>query len=303
MTPKLKAYFEKWRKEVDKALDRCLPVESTEPKTIHKAMRYSIFAGGKRLRPVLVIAAAETCGMSGRKAMPTACALEMIHTYSLIHDDLPAMDDDDLRRGRPTSHKIFGEGIAILAGDSLLTYAFDLVSKNAKIFSSHSPIAEVLHVIAEGAGFKGMVGGQVTDLEMGEGVWQKAPRRKQIEVLNAIHASKTAALIQASIAAGAILAGAGKGAVRNLSEYGRDIGLAFQIADDILDIVGDKKLLGKKGSDTRNKKLTYPALYGVERSRQEAERLILDAKKRVGGFGKRSGILRELADYIIQRTY
>ena len=227
--------------------------------------------------------------------------MEMIHTYSLIHDDLPAMDDDDLRRGRPTNHKVFGEAIAILAGDALLTQAFNLLSKNGKI--PVSVIPKAVEVVSAGAGSMGMVGGQVLDIEMGEGKWTRQTRKRQTEILKTIHESKTAALIQSSILAGAVLAGASRKQARNLAEYGWKAGLAFQIADDILDVVGNKKLLGKKGSDARNKKLTYPALYGIERSRREAERLILDAKKRIGGFGKRSEILRELADYIIQRTY
>ncbi len=304
MTPRLKNYLEKWSKMVDRALDQYLPNDNAAlNKTIHKAMRYSLFAGGKRLRPVLVVAGAEICGGTGRQAMPTACAMELIHTYSLVHDDLPAMDDDDLRRGRPTSHKVFGEGIAILAGDSLLTYAFELIAKNAKIMRSQRSVADLLQVVAQGAGCDGMVGGQVVDLEMDGGQWLKKPSRKQKEILSYIHHSKTAALIQASILAGAHLAGASPKQVQHLDRYGKKIGLAFQIADDILDIVGDKKLLGKKGSDRENKKLTYVALYGIEESRKQAEKLIREAKDSLKIFGKKAGILEDLADYIIERTH
>jgi geranylgeranyl diphosphate synthase type II len=303
MTPRLKNYLEKWRKEVDAALDRHLPRETDFPKTINKAMRYSIFAGGKRLRPVLVVAGAEICGLSGKKVLPTACAMELIHTYSLVHDDLPAMDDDDLRRGRPTSHKVFGEGMAILAGDSLLTYAFDLIAKNAKIVDSRARLDGVLHAVAEGAGYDGMVGGQVQDLEMDGGAWMKLSKARQKEVLDTIHRKKTAALIECSLAAGAHLAGAPKDRVERLVRYGRKIGLAFQIADDVLDIEGDKKLLGKKGSDAENKKLTYPALYGIERSKQMGRQLISEAKQALRPFGARAAVLEDLADYIIERTY
>lgn len=301
MNSELKTYFERWRKKVDKALDHYLPSHKEPPETIHKAMRYSVFAGGKRLRPVLVIAAAETCGLNGRKVMPAACAMEMIHTYSLIHDDLPAMDDDDMRRGRPTNHKVFGEAIAILAGDALLTQAFKLVAKNGSIPSSVIPLA--VETIAEGAGCRGMVGGQVVDIEMGEGEWARQPRRKQIEVLKTIHESKTAALIQSSILAGAILARASRRELKHLSDYGKRIGLAFQIADDILDVIGNKKLLGKKGSDRANRKLTYPAIFGLESSRHQALDLVNKAKKSMDIFGGKSKILNELADYIVERTH
>ncbi len=301
MKPKLKKYFEKWCKIVDKALDFYLPKENVEPKKIHKAMRYSIFAGGKRLRPVLVVAGAEVCGMSGQKVLAQACALEMIHTYSLIHDDLPAMDDDDLRRGRPTNHKVFGEAAAILAGDALLTYAFKIASKNGKI--NGSAIPEVVHAIAVGAGTEGMVGGQAIDIEMEGGRWMKLSRKKQEEVLDRIHENKTAALIQASVISGAKLAGASPKQQKALMEYGRCIGLAFQIADDVLDVVADKKLLGKKGSDKENKKLTYVALFGLDKSREMANALVAKAKKSLEIFGNRGWVLSDLADYIVERTH
>lgn len=288
---------------MDRALDRYIPSAQKIPKTIHKAMRYSLFAGGKRLRPILVIASAETCGLAGKKVLPTACALELIHTYSLVHDDLPAMDDDDLRRGKPTNHKVFGEGMAILAGDALLTTAFELIAKNGMINSCASAIPKVVETVAIGAGTLGMVGGQVVDLEMDEGRWMKKRPAEQREILKTIHLTKTAALIRASILAGATLAKGGKREISELSWYGTKIGLAFQIADDILDIAGNKKLLGKEGSDRTNKKLTYPALYGQEESKRKACRLVAEAKEHLQIFGKRAEILRDLADYIIERTY
>ena len=293
MNPRLKKYFEKWRKRVDRALNQLLPKESREPKVIHKAMHYSVFAGGKRLRPVLVVAAAEACGLRGESVLPTACALELIHTYSLVHDDLPAMDDDDLRRGRPTSHKVFGEAIAILAGDALLTHAFKLASKNGKI----------VEVIANGSGTEGMVGGQVLDIQMEGGKWKKIPVKDRARALRAIHENKTAALLTASVLAGALLARAPEKKLKSLREYGRSVGLAFQVADDILDVTADKKLLGKKGSDAANKKLTYVSLYGLERAKRMALELSRRAKGSLKVFGKRGWVLNDLADYIVERTY
>ncbi|MBI2118127.1 MAG: polyprenyl synthetase family protein [Elusimicrobia bacterium] len=301
MTNQLKEYLQKWKKIVDQALNNFLPPASSKP--ILKAMRYSVFAGGKRLRPILAIAGAEICNLDGKKALPTACALEMIHTYSLIHDDLPAMDDDDLRRGRPTSHKVFGEGIAILAGDALLTYAFDLIAKNGKMLGQNCRLAFVVESIAQGAGFKGMVGGQALDLEMDEGRWLKQKPKKQIEILKKVHESKTASLIEASLVSGAFLANASQDKIKKLLSYGKKIGLAFQIADDILDLIGDKKLLGKKGSDLENKKLTFPAIFGIEKSKSKATQLIQEAKEELKIFGKKAQILKDLADYIVERTY
>ena len=301
MNPRLKKYFEKWRKEVDRALHQLLPKESQEPRIIHKAMRYSIFAGGKRLRPILTVAAAEACGLSGRNVLPQACALEMIHTYSLIHDDLPAMDDDDLRRGRPTSHKVFGEAIAILAGDALLTHAFKLASKNGKIPSFAIPKA--VEAIAVGAGTEGMVGGQVMDIEMEGGKWKKIHPKRRGAVLRTIHENKTAALITASLLSGALLAQARARQLKSLKEYGTALGLAFQVADDILDVTADKKLLGKKGSDAANKKLTYASLYGLEKARRMARELSDRAKRSLKIFGKRGWVLNDLADYVVERAY
>ncbi len=240
------------------------------PKSVARAMSYSLLAGGKRLRPILAMAAAECCGLPGRRVLKTACALEMIHTYSLIHDDLPAMDDDDLRRGKPTSHKMFGEALAILAGDGLLTWAFEVAALNARELGlGGGACADLIGVIASGAGARGMVGGQAADIEA-EG-WKDSDlgngRRGRVRrLLDYIHTHKTAALITASLEAGAVLAQASGGRRRSLREYGRCVGLAFQIADDILDRVGDKRKLGKRGSDADNGKLTYPRLYGIEAS-------------------------------------
>ena len=298
MNETLKDYIESNSALVDRELETLLRRHPDQPETIRKAMRYSIFAGGKRLRPVLVIAAAECCGGRGKSVLKTAAALEMIHTYSLIHDDLPAMDDDDLRRGKPTNHKVFGEAIAILAGDGLLTYAFEAAANNAASCGlSARRTSQLVKIIAEGSGTRGMVGGQVADLEA-EG---RKNGRGATKLLEYIHLHKTAALIIASLEAGAILAGASDKQARALRDYGRAIGLAFQIADDILDVVGDKKKLGKSGSDRDNDKLTYASLYGIEAARKKAARLIADAHRLLKPFGEKAAVLHELADYIISR--
>ena len=287
---------------VEQALNHFLDKTNSQPEIIHEAMRYSIFAGGKRLRPVLVLAAAECCGARPESVLPTAAAMELIHTYSLVHDDLPAMDDDDLRRGRPTSHKVYGEAVAILAGDALLTKAFELISKNARIRGVPSKaVGQVVGLIAYGAGTFGMIGGQVVDIQMEGGKWQKKDGRA--EILNYIHRHKTAALIRTSLQAGATLAGASPRQITQFGIYGEKIGLAFQIADDILDIVADKRKLGKQGSDRANKKLTYPTIYGLEESRRKAQTLVEDAKEALKPFGKRAQILKQLANYIIERDH
>jgi geranylgeranyl diphosphate synthase, type II len=302
MPEPLHSYFEARRKLVDQALNHYLDTTNSQPEIIHEAMRYSVFAGGKRLRPVLVLAAAECCGAKPEIALPTAAAMELIHTYSLVHDDLPAMDDDDLRRGRPTSHKVYGEAIAILAGDALLTKAFELISKNARIRGVPSiAVAEVVGLMAHGAGTFGMIGGQVVDIQMEGGQWQK--KNGHADILNYIHRHKTAALIRTSLQAGATLAGATPKQVAHFGAYGEKIGLAFQIADDILDIVADKKKLGKKGSDQANKKLTYPAIYGLKESRKKAQALVEEAKEALKPFGKHAQILKQLANYIIDRDH
>ncbi|MBI4628119.1 MAG: polyprenyl synthetase family protein [Candidatus Rokubacteria bacterium] len=291
----LPAYLTARRALVDAALERVLPPEDAPPPTVHRAMRYSVMAGGKRLRPILVIAGAEAVGGAAAEVMPTACALELIHTYSLIHDDLPAMDDDDYRRGRLTSHKVFGEAIAILAGDALLTLAFRLVADNASSVKDPRAVGDAVAEIADAAGTAGMVGGQVVDIES-EGKTVSAG------TLEYIHLHKTAALIRASLRVGARLAGGDAAAVAAISEAGRDLGLAFQIVDDILDVEGSLEQLGKTaGKDRRQRKATYPALHGLEASRREARRLVERVKTRLAGFGKRGAPLGALADYVFER--
>ena len=291
----LDGYLKERRVLVDAALDRLLPPEPTPPPTVHRAMRYSVLAGGKRLRPILVIAGAEAVGGAAQTVMPTACALELIHTYSLIHDDLPAMDNDDYRRGRLTNHKVFGDAMAILAGDALLTLAFRLIAENAALVKDPRVIRDVVAEIADAAGTGGMVGGQVVDIESeGQAV--------TVETLEYIHIHKTAALIRGSLRAGVRLAGGDGAAVAAISDAGQSLGLAFQIVDDILDVEGSLEVLGKTaGSDERKQKATYPALHGIEASRREARRLIEETKSRLAVFGGRSAPLCALADYVVER--
>jgi len=280
------------RRRIEEALERALPSEDAPPPTVHRAMRYSVLAGGKRLRPLLVIAGAEAVGGTAALVMPTACALELIHTYSLIHDDLPAMDDDDYRRGRLTNHKVFGEAMAILAGDALLTLAFRLIADNGALVSDPRVLRDVLTTIADVAGTPGMVGGQVVDIES-EGKTISA------EMLDYIHRHKTAALIRAALVVGAILAGGGEGAVAAIRSAGETLGLAFQIVDDILDVEGSLAELGKTaGSDERKKKVTYPAYHGLDVSRAKARALIEDAKRELALLGPPAEPIRALADFI-----
>jgi geranylgeranyl diphosphate synthase, type II len=293
------APFETYLKEraqvVDQALDRLLPAEANAPETIHKAMRYSVFAGGKRLRPVLVIAGAEAVGGRMDDVMPTACALELIHTYSLIHDDLPAMDNDDFRRGRPTSHKVFGEAMAILAGDGLLTHAFRLIADNWRPGMDAAVLRDVLVDVADAAGTDGMVGGQVADLEA-EG------RRIGADLLDYIHLHKTAALIRTSIRVGARLSGATAVQLQALSVAGADLGLAFQIVDDILDVTGTTEQLGKTaGKDQAQQKATYPAIHGLDASRARATALVDEALGALAPLGPPADPLRALAQFILER--
>jgi geranylgeranyl diphosphate synthase type II len=291
----LQAYLAERRALVDEALAQVLPPEETPPPSVHAAMRYSVLAGGKRLRPILVIAGAEAVGGTSALVLPTACALELIHTYSLIHDDLPAMDDDDYRRGRLTSHKVFGEAIAILAGDALLTLAFRLVADNAARVPNPRVLGDVVTEIADAAGTFGMVGGQVVDIES-EG------KPVSAETLEYIHVHKTAALIRASLRVGARLAGGDARALEAIGEAGRDLGLAFQIVDDILDVEGSLEQLGKTaGSDERKQKATYPAIHGLEASRRQAKLLIERCQQRLGALGERAAPLRALADYVFER--
>ncbi len=303
MTPRLKAALTGASARVDGVLDSLLARHPDQPEKIREAMRYSIFAGGKRLRPMLVAEAARACGRQGKDILLCAAALEMIHTYSLIHDDLPAMDDDDLRRGRPTCHKVFGDAMAILAGDGLLTLAFEAAASAAAEAGLDGPqTAALIRAVARGAGTQGMVGGQVADLQSEGRLRQGAPRARGLaSTLSFIHLHKTAALIVASVEAGAILAGAPARERAALARYGRALGLAFQIADDILDVVGDKKKLGKKGSDRDNGKLTYASLFGLEGARRRAALMSREARRALAPFGERASVLSDLADYVIAR--
>lgn len=279
---------------VDRALDHWVPVESTDPASIHKAMRYSLFAGGKRIRPILAIAAARAVSDSPDGIENAAATLELIHTYSLIHDDLPALDNDDLRRGRPTCHKVFGEAMAILAGDSLLTLAFEVLSR-LPLIDAERKIRLVEELARASGTVGGMIGGQVNDIE-GE---KKVPTAFLLE---SIHKAKTGALLRASLRMGAIYAGAAPEELSALSQYGEHVGLAFQIVDDVLDIEESSEKLGKTaGKDAAQQKITFPAVYGLERSRQmaEDERLAAHAALRI--FDDRADRLRQIADFIVKR--
>jgi len=282
------------QRAVDAALDRWVPREDENPVTIHRAMRYSLFAGGKRIRPLLAIAAAEAVSDAPIGIESCACALEMIHTYSLIHDDLPALDNDDLRRGRPTCHKVFGDAMAILAGDALLTLAFEVLAtiENA---DSHRRIELVRELATASGTVGGMIGGQVNDIE-GEG---KHPTARLLE---SIHRAKTGALLRASVRMGAIYAGADEDQLAALTSFGEHVGLAFQMVDDILDVEQSSEALGKTaGKDAAQKKITFPAVYGIERSREMAEEERLAAHLALQTFDDRAQRLRELADLVVRR--
>jgi geranylgeranyl diphosphate synthase, type II len=293
----LKTYLKDRCSLVDGALDRVLPKADDLPVSLHKSMRYSVFAGGKRIRPILMLAACETVGGSISRAMPAACAMEMIHTYSLIHDDLPAMDDDDFRRGNPTNHKVFGEATAILAGDALLTEAFILLSTPEPQGSPPATdMVQVIHEIAHCAGSRGMVGGQVVDME------SEGKHEIDLATVQYIHTHKTGALIKASVKAGAILGGADAAELAALTRYGEAVGLAFQIADDILDIEGTTEEIGKDaGSDEARGKATYPAVIGLTDSKLRAVELVEMALESLTGFDHRADPLREIATYIVKR--
>ena len=288
-------YIDARRAEVERALAAVLPPVPDCPQVVHEAMSYSLHAGGKRLRPILCLASADAVGGDRAMAMPAACAIELIHTYSLIHDDLPAMDDDDYRRGRPTSHKVFGEAIAILAGDALLTLAFGLIAAGAGRTADPMLTARVVGEVAEAAGTRGMVGGQVVDIES-EGL-QVSPER-----LDYIHLHKTAALIRVSLQAGALIAGAAPAQLAAVGACGEALGLAFQIVDDILDVEGSTEELGKTaGKDAQQQKATYPAFHGLEASRAKARALIDQAKEALAPLGERAEPIRALADFIFER--
>jgi geranylgeranyl diphosphate synthase type II len=290
---KLPAFFEEDRVAVDAALDRLLPAEKTQPSSIHEAMRYSVFAGGKRIRPILCLETARIFGADVTPALHPACAIEFIHTYSLIHDDLPALDNDDLRRGKPTCHKKFGEANAILAGDALLTLAFQTIS--AAPVEAERGIAMVKEIAAAAGTVKGMVGGQVADLEA-EG------KRVAPKMLEFIHRSKTAALIRASVTAGALCAGANAEDVARLRKFGENIGWAFQVTDDILDVEESSTALGKTaGKDIAQQKATYPAVYGLERSHEIANDLATRAIAELAPFAEKAARLRDIAEFLVLR--
>jgi len=280
---------------VDAALDRRLPPADEPPPTIHEAMRYSVFAGGKRLRPMLALFGCEAVGGKLEDAMPAAVALELIHTYSLVHDDLPAMDDDDFRRGRPTCHKVYGEAVAVLAGDALLTHAFQVLADPT---ATDVPAARRLQIVAEisaAAGSLGMVGGQTMDI-------QAEGKALDPTALLTLHSKKTGALLRASLRVGGLAGGADDAAMASLTRYGERLGLAFQIVDDILDIEGSSVEMGKTaGSDMRKHKATYPAVFGLEASRQEAARLLAEACEAVFPLGGGATTLLALADFVGRR--
>lgn len=292
----LNKYLETRQKEIDRALDRYLPKASTKPATLHKAMRYSLFAGGKRLRPILCLAAAEACRGNIDNALPLACAVECTHTYSLVHDDLPSMDNDDFRRGRPTCHKVFGEGIAVLAGDALLTLAFEIVS-TAKPAPRYD-ISILLREIAVAAGSQRLIAGQVADLEA-EG------KRVKRDQLRFIHENKTAAMLKSSVRLGAMSANADARKLSAITRFGERLGLAFQVIDDILDVTQTSEILGKSaGKDVAAKKATYPAVIGLEKSRAEARRLTRQAHDALSVFrGGDAETLHALANYLLEREY
>ncbi len=290
----LREYLAERRTLVEDALAASVPIAF--PETLYESMRYSLMAGGKRLRPILCLAAGEMLGGTAEQLMPTACALEMIHTMSLIHDDLPAMDNDDFRRGKPTNHKVYGDDIAILAGDALLAYSYEIVAERTQ---NVDPV-RVLNVVGRlgrAVAAEGLVGGQVVDL-------QSEGQQVSLETLEFIHAHKTGALLEVSVVSGAILAGADNETVERLTKYSRDIGLAFQVVDDILDVTATSEQLGKTaGKDLVAEKATYPSLLGLDGARQKAADLIAHAKEILVPYGDRAMPLKAIADYIANRTH
>ncbi|MBD2296141.1 polyprenyl synthetase family protein [Anabaena sphaerica FACHB-251] len=292
----LAAYLKERQKLCDTALDQAIPV--VYPEKIYEAMRYSLLAGGKRVRPILCLATSEMIGGTIEIAMPTACAVEMIHTMSLIHDDLPAMDNDDYRRGKLTNHKVYGEDIAILAGDGLLALAFEFVATQTP---QNVPSERTLQVIArlgKALGAAGLVGGQVVDLE------SEGKSDTSLETLNFIHNHKTAALLEACVVCGGIIAGASTEDVQKLTRYSQNIGLAFQIIDDILDITATQEQLGKTaGKDLKAEKVTYPSLWGIEQSRAKAQQLVEEACVELASYGDKATPLQAIAHYIVSRNH
>ena len=291
----IKAYLSQSKRLVEERLEKLLPPESEEPSTIHKAMRHSVFAGGKRVRPILVLASGESVAGDRDVLLNLGAGIEMMHTYSLIHDDLPALDNDDLRRGVPTCHKVFGEAMAILAGDALMTRCYQVL---ADIPNLADPVkVGIIREIAAATGtVKGMIGGQVVDLES-EG------KSVSAHVLEYIHHSKTGALLTACVRCGALAAGADTAELHALTEFGDKIGLVFQIVDDILDITSSSEVLGKTaGKDEKVKKATYPAFYGIEASKQKAKELVASALQDIRDFGDEAMPLRSIAQFIVSRT-
>lgn len=290
-----KQQLEKYADIVNEYFDRCIVQNELPEKSLYSAMRYSLMAGGKRLRPVLSLAVCDMLGGSVEQVLPFACAVEMIHTYSLIHDDLPAMDNDDFRRGRPTNHKVYGEALAILAGDGLLNLAFEIMLENIIKNGDMERKSKAAAVIAKAAGMNGMIAGQVIDLES-EG--------KQVdnEILNRMHRLKTGALIKAPVVSAAILCGADADDIQKLDEFAENLGLAFQIKDDILDVEGSSEKLGKKvGSDADNNKSTYVTVYGLEKSKEILSDVTKKAVDALEKFGEKADFLRSLAKYLLER--
>lgn len=286
-------YIEAERARMDRELDRILPPEEAAPESIHKAMRYSVLAGGKRLRSILCLECGRLFGVDDEVLLSAAAALELVHTYSLIHDDLPAMDNDDLRRGKPTSHRVFGEALAILAGDGLLTLAFDIISQPGPIPAELQ--LQLIHELAHALGTHGLIGGQVADLAA-------AKQEVNEETLQYIHRTKTGALICASARTGALIAGAPEDDLARVTQYGEAVGLAFQIADDLLDVLGTEGQLGKAvGKDSGQHKATYPAFYGVDESHRIAKRLVREACEVLNPYGGRARRLQEIAQFLIAR--
>jgi geranylgeranyl diphosphate synthase, type II len=292
----IKDYLQQKRVEIDRFLDSVMPSATTPPSTLHESMRYSLMAGGKRIRPILAIAAAEAIGTAAPGLMAIASSLEFIHTYSLIHDDLPSMDNDDFRRGKPTNHKVYGEAIAILAGDALLTMAFDLCSR-PDLMKDCDPARQIrlIQELAYGSGNMGMVGGQVLDI-------QAENRDIDLATLQNIHKHKTGMLIRAAVRMGAVSAGATDRQLNDVSDYAEDIGLAFQIADDVLNVTGTREELGKNpNTDAERGKKTYPTFYGVDGARTLADDCVAHAIERLSSFGPSGDPLREVARYITSR--
>ncbi len=289
-------YLDQQRQRIDQFLETCLPDQLTDPQKLYDSMRYSLLGGGKRVRPILTIAAAQALGYEDDAVLPFATSLEFVHTYSLIHDDLPAMDDDDYRRGRPTNHKVYGDGMAILAGDALLTMAFELCSRD---LGNHNLTAsqqlQIIRELAYGSGHQGMVGGQVMDIQA---------ENQEIELvkLQKIHSHKTGQLIRAAVRIGGIIGGASSLQLESLTGYAEEIGLAFQIADDVLNMVGTREELGKDaGTDEKRGKQTYPSFFGLDGARQLGEDCVQRAIHHLEVFDHQADPLRQIATYIIQR--